>query len=191
MSEPAPSPDLPPTCGVAFKEWSLICDAIAEGRQSLIFRKGGIAEESGSFRPEHPAFWLYPTFFHQPATASPAATPATVSLTTLAVVDLIAWAADLGRLDVLRPLHAWDDETVRKKFHYRRPGLWVLGVRAFRRAEPWSLPAEPRYDGCKTWVELNLQLSCGGLAPALGDQEHARRMDEIRSVLDRPPGIGT
>ena len=35
---------LPETCSIAFKEWAGVCAALAEGRQSLIVRKGGIAE---------------------------------------------------------------------------------------------------------------------------------------------------
>src|SRR5437868_5081994 len=50
---------------IAFKEWAVICRALAEGRQSLILRKGGIAEAGGQFRPEHHRFWLYPTFVHE------------------------------------------------------------------------------------------------------------------------------
>src|ERR1700760_1009224 len=54
---------LPETCGIAFKEWAGVCDALARGRQSIILRKGGIREEPGpgAFVPEHDAFWLYPT----------------------------------------------------------------------------------------------------------------------------------
>src|SRR5262245_46940096 len=51
----------------ALKEWSAICLALAEGRQSLILKKGGIAESAGEFEPEHARFWLYPTYVHQQA----------------------------------------------------------------------------------------------------------------------------
>src|SRR2546421_10653583 len=49
----------------AFKEWAVICQALALGRQGLVLRKGGIEENSGEFRLEHTRFWLYPTFVHQ------------------------------------------------------------------------------------------------------------------------------
>src|SRR5579871_3444210 len=49
----------------AFKEWAVICRALADGKQSLILRKGGIEEASGDFRLEHMRFWLFPTFAHQ------------------------------------------------------------------------------------------------------------------------------
>ncbi|HEX4591747.1 MAG TPA: DUF1802 family protein, partial [Gemmataceae bacterium] len=50
---------------IAFKEWAVICQALAEGRQALILRKGGIAETGGQFAPEHSRFWLYSTFAHE------------------------------------------------------------------------------------------------------------------------------
>src|SRR4051794_13033626 len=97
---------LPPACGVAFKEWSGVCDALVEGRQSLIVRKGGIAEGPRGFVPEHDAFWLYPTRVHEAeqglrdgATRAaprphPAGTPEFVTLEGLAVVDSIAFVDD-------------------------------------------------------------------------------------------------
>ena len=58
-------PPLPDSCSVAFKEWAGVCDALADGRQSLILRKGGIAEGPRGFVPEHSTFWLYPTRVHE------------------------------------------------------------------------------------------------------------------------------
>src|SRR4029077_16387625 len=49
----------------AFKEWAVICRALALGKQALILRKGGIAETSGEFEVEHTRFWLFPTYLHQ------------------------------------------------------------------------------------------------------------------------------
>ena len=49
---------------VGFKEWALVCDALADGRQSIILRKGGIAEGRNGFAFRHPEFFLFPTSFH-------------------------------------------------------------------------------------------------------------------------------
>src|SRR5262249_2549383 len=49
----------------AFKEWAVVCRALADGRQTLLLRKGGIAGEVGVSRVEHNRFWLYPTYVHQ------------------------------------------------------------------------------------------------------------------------------
>src|SRR6478672_2786605 len=50
---------------VGFKEWALICQALGEGRQTIIIRKGGIAEGRDGFGFRHREFFLFPTFFHE------------------------------------------------------------------------------------------------------------------------------
>jgi hypothetical protein len=50
---------------VGFKEWSLVCDAFGRGEQSIILRKGGIAEGREGFSFRHREFFLFPTFFHE------------------------------------------------------------------------------------------------------------------------------
>ena len=49
----------------AFKEWEAIVDALGQGAQIIILRKGGISEGRVGFQARHPKFWLFPTRFHQ------------------------------------------------------------------------------------------------------------------------------
>ena len=49
----------------AFKDWAVIVDALGRGEQSVIFRKGGLREGKGGFRPEFDTFLLFPTRYHQ------------------------------------------------------------------------------------------------------------------------------
>src|SRR5947207_851465 len=51
----------------AFKEWAVICDALSEGRQIALLRKGGIREEEGLFRVSDPEFFLLSTYEHEDA----------------------------------------------------------------------------------------------------------------------------
>lgn len=152
---------------VAFKEWAVICAALAAGRQSLILRKGGIAEEGGVFRPEHREFLLYPTYFHEHRAgvkadflplleAADAGKPPSgvVRLTHFVRVENVAHVTDLEDALALDGLHAWTADVVRQRFHYRSPGLFVLTVRAFRLAQPVDVAERPEYAGCKTWVPL-------------------------------------
>jgi len=194
MTRPAPpAPALPAACPIAFKEWAGICAALADGRQAILLRKGGIAE--GDFRPEHDAFWLYPTFVHQAeqglridAPGPPADIAERVPLRTLAVIAEVARVESADDLPALEPFHAWTAATVLKKFHYRRPGLWVLAIRAYDRAEPWPVAVTPEHAGCKTWVPLADPPPTAGLAAALDEDAFARRLDALRSALAR--GVG-
>ncbi len=91
---------------------------------------------------------------------------------------------------MLTPFHIWTEETVRKRFHYRKPGLWVLGVRVFRREEPWPLDPNPEQLGCKSWVVLETPLATEGLEPVIDAAQWSRRLDRLRSVLTSIPKSG-
>src|SRR5438067_319465 len=117
---------------VAFKEWAAICRALAVGRQAIILRKGGIAETSGTFEPEHNRFWLYPTYVHQQdaglkpdaadllRAAEAERSPAGVlRLSHFAEVKAIYHVTQLFGVLLLEDFHCWSEETVRQRFAYR------------------------------------------------------------------------
>jgi hypothetical protein len=190
---------LPPergTCSVAFKEWAGVCDALARGRQSLILRKGGIREGQGpgAFVPEHDEFWLYPTAVHQsqqglrftgegdaPGAGGPGSL---VPIGLLARVDLIGQVCDEGRLPALEEFHILTAETVRSRFHYRTPGLWVLIPRIWRREPPFHITPTVEQAGCKTWVKLDTALPTSLLQPAVDDSEWATRLARLRAIFE-------
>jgi len=187
----------PDVCAIAFKEWAGICEAIAAGRQSLILRKGGIEEGPRGFAPEHPAFWLYPTFVHESdqglkaaARSTAPAGPGLVAIDTLVIVEDVHRVDDLDTLLGLDALHAWTEETVRKRFAYRSPGLWVLGVRAFRTPTPRAIAVTPAQLGCKSWVPLEAPLPTEGATPVLTDrlaaEDRAGRLEALGLASGRP-----
>ena len=187
---------LPDSSRIAFKEWAGVCDALMTGRQAIILRKGGILERPGGFAPEHSSFWLYPTHVHQAeqglrlerwveeASGSPPAATDRVMIQAFAAVELVHFVGAEETLLPLAPFHILTEETVRKRFHYRKPGLWVLGVRVFRRDEPWPLDPTPEQLGCKSWVVLDTPLATQGLQPVLDADDWAQRMDRLRSLLE-------
>jgi hypothetical protein len=178
----------------AFKEWAVICRALAEGRQALILRKGGIAEVGDGFRPEHRRFWLLPTYTHQQrAGIQPGArplldqaeaerpAPGTIRLSHFAELLGIYRVHDLVPALLLAHLHIWSEDTVRQRFAYREPGLYVLPVCVYRAAEPFTLPDDPAYAGCRSWVQLAQDLPTAGAVPVLED----RVIHDLLGSLDR------
>jgi hypothetical protein len=153
----------------------------------------GDRRSAGGFRPEHPAFWLFATRLHerqQGLRIEPPEPPEGpgLAIDTLATVDRIFWVEDPARLATIEAWHVWTPETVLQRFHYRRPGLWVLGVRVFRRGEPWRVEHDPGFDGCKSWVPLGRELSTDGLRSVIDEDEHARRMAALGEALGDPVG---
>jgi hypothetical protein len=177
---------------IAFKEWAVICRALATGRQSLILRKGGIAEANGQFSPKHSEFLLYPTFFHEHRSgvkpdflplleAAEVEKPeaGTIRFTHLVRVSDVKHVTDLDAALALDSLHAWTPDVVRQRFQYRTPGLFVFTVRVFRLATPAVQPELPKYAGCKTWVELDASVSIHDAVPVLTDEEFAEQLLRI------------
>lgn len=152
---------------IAFKEWASVCLALARGHQSVILRKGGIAEDHGEFRPESTWFWLYPTYFHEQQQAglkpewqhllaeSAAAMPPAgqLHLRHLVEVTQVEYLTDLNEVLARQQLHVLNEATVTQRFHYRQPGLYLLRVRVTEQPTV-IVPERPEYAGCKTWVEL-------------------------------------
>ncbi len=154
---------------VAFKEWAAVCRALASGVQTVILRKGGIAESGGTFRPEHSRFWLYPTYFHEPqaggireeflpllaAAEAERPPPGLVRLTHIAEVNEVRFVDSLELALSYRCRHILSDESVRKRFYYREEGLFVLDLRIIA-PTPLEICEHPTFSGCKTWVNLGI-----------------------------------
>jgi hypothetical protein len=151
----------------AFKEWAVICEALAQGKQSLILRKGGIAENEGAFGVEHKRFWLYPTYVHQQQAGiqeeyrsllhdAEAQRPPTgkVRLQLWCDVNGIYQIRDELAALLLSHLHCWSEDSVRQRFNYHAPGIFLLVVRVHRLPTPHEIDDLPRYAGCRSWVEL-------------------------------------
>jgi hypothetical protein len=184
----------------ASKEWAVTCEALATGRQSLLLRKGGIHERNGRFEVEHGEFWLFPTRFHQnPDEVREDARPllqqvanelppsGSVRLSLYAVVEEVIELSQEPLLPRLANLQILAEETLVERFHYRRPGLYVLPVRIYRRVEPLTLADTPQFAGCRTWVDLGQDLGTNALIPVLSDTAHASQMQAIRSATLREP----
>ena len=186
-----------PTQDRAFKEWAVSCDALAEGRQTLLIRKGGIREDGGVFRIDDMEFWLMPTFEHQntallqserlPALQAIQAAPrrqGEVSLHTYAVVDTIAVARDDAQVNALEHEHIWNATYVKMRFDFNPyDPLYLVLLRVYRLPEPQTVPMLAEYAGCKSWVTLARSLSTADLKPVLPDTEFAIRRASLLSLL--------
>jgi hypothetical protein len=181
----------------AFKEWAVICEALAQGKQALILRKGGIDEATGEFQLEQRRFWLFPTYLHQQESgiredASPllqkvlAERPAAglVRLSHFAEVTGIYHVHRLAPALLLGHLHLWSDETVEKRFAYRTPGLYVLTVRVYRLPRAHEIADTPHYQGCRSWVELDEALSTDGAMPVLSDDAYVKVQNSLDLLLN-------
>ena len=130
---------------IGFKEWSLVCDALGHGAQSVIWRKGGIAEGREGFSFRHREFFLFPTFFHEQIgkvriTARDIPAPGTtIAIRWYAKVERALRINSVAIAEALAPLHILSIEVVRERFGYKGDGLNVAFVRVFEISPVWVL----------------------------------------------------
>lgn len=153
---------------IAFKEWQVVCDALASGRQTFILRKGGIHEGRQGFSFAHDSFFLFPTRFHAQGEqvregevkAMPEWQPGDLIRIThhaqaLGALTLTDWQ----KVAALEPFHIYSEKTVRERFEWEGKGMasgsiHAALVRVRKLAQPWEFPYQKSHGGCRSWVTL-------------------------------------
>ncbi|MFV0415491.1 MAG: DUF1802 family protein [Chthoniobacterales bacterium] len=176
---------------IGFKEWAIICDALGSGRQSIIIRKGGIAEGRDGFSFKEKEFALFPTWFHAqiqktilpPATSLPPQEEGYCDIRYVAALEWSRVVTDHKRLHALRDFHVWDDSVLEERFAYAEaPGVHVALVRIYRLEPACRLQLERRHGGCRSWVQIP-EISGNAMVSVLSDEEHLRRKKLLETLI--------
>lgn len=152
----------------AFKEWQVVCDALASGRQSILLRKGGIHEGKEGFSFAHDSFFLFPTKFHAQLNQVREGefTPEKewqegdiLEITHHAEALFAVTLNDWGILEDLFSYHIYTEDTLKERFDWEGKGMasgsiHVAFVRLVELKKPWTLAYEKRFGGCRSWFEL-------------------------------------
>ncbi|MEO6870895.1 MAG: DUF1802 family protein [Chthoniobacterales bacterium] len=178
---------------VGFKEWALVCAALGDGRQSVIIRKGGIAEGRGGFSFRHGEFFLFPTFFHEQLARTrqtnavlPEQLPDEIEIRFCVKMEETRTLDDREKVRALEPLHILQESVVQERFDYDdAPGVQVAFVRVFRLEPAWRFEDLPRYGGCRSWVDLPEPPVDLQLWPILTEAEHEERRGLFAQAVDR------
>jgi hypothetical protein len=172
-----------------FKEWALVCEAMGRGEQTILVRKGGLAEGRTGFGFRHGEFFLFPTFFHEqvvkvrtPGAEIPKARAGEIEIRYFAKLEAQWKISSWPEAAALEPFHILQESVVRERFDYKEAGLHVALVRVFRLTPSWVLPDRPAYGGCRSWVNLPDCPAGTRFEPVLSDDEHARIVERLNGV---------
>lgn len=179
---------------VGFKEWAAICEALADGSQSLILRKGGIIEDRGEFHPDHSCFLLVPTYWHQ---LESGIKPEKFDYLNRAndhkpIEDefVIRHVAEVYRslriesresLARLEPFHIWSPQIIDERFRrWEKEVVHAMIVRVYELSRPLTVAILPDHRGCKSWIKLDSPISFDDARPVLS---HAEFSDCAESIV--------
>lgn len=175
----------------AFKEWAVVCDAMGDGLQSVIVRKGGIAEGNDGFSFREKEFFLFPTWFHEQVerTTLPVDTPVPpepnedLEIRFAATVEWSGVVEEWERVRALSCLHVLQESVVSDRFQYEeKPGIHIAFVRIYRLDPPPRLKNEKRYGGCRSWVEVP-DIEGFAMVSVISDEEHFLRKQALAKAL--------
>lgn len=176
---------------VGFKEWALVCEALGRGEQTVLLRKGGLAEGRAGFGYRHSEFFLFPTFFHEQigkvrsdGAELPQKREGDVEIRYFAQLVEEREIASWPMASALAAFHILQESVVRERFDYKQAGLHVALVRVFRLEQPWIFPDAPAYGGCRSWVKLPGPAAETRLEPVLADREHHEVAERFRTAVD-------
>ena len=180
----------------AFKEWAVACDALRDGRQILLIRKGGIREEGGVFKMTDSEFFLMPTFEHQKRdllqpdiipridVRGVAPGPAFVEIDSYATVDSILVARNEEQVNAAAYETIWNAEYIKQRFDFNAyDPLYLVVLRVYRLVKTVTLPLLDDYVGCRSWVTLDRTLSIVGAVPALSNPDFGDRRARVLEKL--------
>ena len=190
-------PTMPSVSSLALKEWAVTVNALTKGRQIMTVRKGGIHRDDKEFRVVHPQFLLYPSYEHQKAellkadydrdlleTLQEGDDTGTVTLSCWSQVTDVFELRDEETLERLSEFHVWTNDYAQKRLHWRpKHPLTVVLLRVYRLQQSQALPVTEEYLGCKSWVDLDLEVPLDSLAPVLTDEEYETKADAIRQTV--------
>ena len=191
---------LPDVCQMALKEWAVTVQALAQGQQVLLLRKGGIHELSKNFRVIHPEFLLYPTYehqredllkdAHQPSLRQVLQEPRQedrITFSHWARVEETIEVAGQDKVDGLSSYYIWTNDYAQSRLRWKPMlALAVMLLRVYSLEEPVSVPFLPEYQGCTSWVDVLDRVPLGRLEPVLYDVEFRRQVDAIKGCLSAP-----
>lgn len=180
----------------ALKEWAVATEALARGETIVLLRKGGIREVGGRFSVNFDRVWLYSTFEHQQSQLlkSPYAEqvplintdwhPDIIPLFAFAEITEVFQVSDPDIVSALLPFHIWNETFVRDRLRWKaREPLYVLLLRVFRIDPPHEIPFRSQYGGCKSWIELEEELSTEGAIEVLSDRAYSDRVNAVREII--------
>lgn len=182
---------------IAFKEWAVVVNALLSGKQTIIFRKGGIVEEKGSFSVDHENFLLFPTYAHQKKedlvssewdhlaqASAEAPNEKEVRIPGYIKVSDVHFLDTLAKVKQFENFGIWSHACLKHRFEWgKHKGIHMIIGRVFHLSEPAVLPMEKDYSGCKSWVELKKNVSLEGSFPALTDDVFEEQRLKINSLF--------
>ena len=182
---------------VAFKESAIVCQALEEGKQTLVLRKGGVMEEGGVLKPEHDEFFIYPTYDPNVAEGikadwrprihkldKDAKDTKHVHFRIYATVDSVLKVTNWEAAKSLVPFTVLTEQAIEKEFRSSDwEGFYLFLLRVYSLAVPMDLPRKASHDKPSIFVPLGASLFTIGAFPVIPEGAWPYTRDKIHKMV--------
>jgi len=99
---------------------------------------------------------------------------------------VVAWRKldSFAVVERLRGQHIWREDVLAQRFDWgKATNLFALAVRVARLPQRIDLPMLPAYGGCKSWVELAVDIPTDTAQPVLPEAAFQTRRQAFESAL--------
>ena len=190
---------------LALKEWSVVCRALEEAKQSILLRKGGILEYKTGFEISQKNFLMYPTLEHQSKeylqpnylqefelllkANDSVSQDKSNTIRILAIIEAIQEVNDETILSKLEKYHIWNEKYVNMRMKYNpKIPIKALLLRVYKLPEPISIEVNPKWAGCKSWIDIELTKRNGNsydnIDELLNQCEPVIKEDEFQEIYE-------
>ena len=190
---------------LALKEWSVVCRALEEAKQSILLRKGGILEYKKGFEISQEIFLMYPTLEHQSKeylqpnylqefelflkANDSVVQDKSNTIRILTRIEAIQEVNDETILSKLEKYHIWNEKYVNMRMKYNpKIPVKALLLRVYKLPEPISIDVNPKWAGCKSWIDIELTKRNGNsydnIDELLNQCEPVIKEDEFQEIYE-------
>lgn len=179
----------------ALKEWATVITALENGDQTVLLRKGGILETTSGFKVEEKKFLLFPTYEHQDNTSLKSQFYRYLAdareqkprdgfnrVTSYAEVLEEHDVSEMQKIEELSDFHIWSDSYMAERMNWmpQKP-MTAIFLKVYK-MDPAEIPVLPEYHGCKSWIELNVNMANG--SAVLNEDDLQQQLSKFRSIVN-------
>lgn len=183
---------------IGLRDWAVTLEALGDGTQIILMRKGGIHEETRHFEVASDDFYLFPAFEHQKPELLKREYQTNIAETlvewshedkTISVKYYAQLHEDIEvleeeKIQALYPHHIWTHEFAADRLRWKKKlPLHLLLLRVYQLDRPVEIPLESEYSGCKSWISLPASLEGLEATPVLSDERFAQEVKSIKQKL--------
>lgn len=188
------------TTTAALKEWAVTIEALGNGTQIFVLRKGGIHEETRHFQIQSNQFFLLPAYEHQKKELlNPQYHAQLERIIKLyetnrneITIHYFAQLYEDLELSSEEQLYSLEGEHIctnqfafeRYRWKIKQP-LHMLILRIYRLHKPLPISMKEEHLGCKSWFQLPYQIDESMGEPVLGDTVFLQRVKAVKEKLLR------